>query len=236
MINVTDILSKEVLSLSDAAPIGIIANVYMSPDLSRIRGWTVVEEESDDEKLLPLPRIIGRTDVVTVMNISALKTPCGVKCPLGMRVYDSEGRALGILREVIADETGKTATLSIGEKDYAPSDVLRASRSGVILRSPAHGDLHVKRAPAKKSRRPRPAAQPASVVQDVAPETETLPQATPAISYGEYAFLLGRTVSKDIVADGRMIAKEGTQVDAEIIEKARKQGKLVELTVNSKKV
>ena len=153
-----------------------------------------------------------------------------------MRVYDSEGRALGILREVIADETGKTATLSIGEKDYAPSDVLRASRSGVILRSPAHGDLHVKRAPAKKSRRPRPAAQPASVVQDVAPETETLPQATPAISYGEYAFLLGRTVSKDIVADGRMIAKEGTQVDAEIIEKARKQGKLVELTVNSKKV
>ena len=43
MINVTDILSKEVLSLSDAAPIGIIANVYMSPDLSRIRGWTVVE-------------------------------------------------------------------------------------------------------------------------------------------------------------------------------------------------
>ena len=230
MFNVTDILSKEVLSLSDAAPIGIIENAYLSPDLSRMKGWTVVVEDSDDEGLLPLSRIIGTTDAVTVMNASAVKAPSGIKCPLGRHVYDSEGRVLGVLREIIMDERGNTQALLIGESSYAPSDVLRASKNVVILRAPNHSSLIVRRAPLHK-----PVRVPRPIIPEEKADGATAMEERNMTAYGEYAFLIGRTVSKDILAAGSILAKEGTQVDATVVEAARAKGKLVELTVNSRK-
>jgi len=231
MIKITDILSKEVLSLADAAAIGIISNAFFSEDLSRLKGWTVVQDDSDDEGLLPLARIIGEKDAVTVMNGAAVKMPVGIKCPLGMRTFDSEGRILGILRDILVDEnTGLTAALLVDETSYDPASVLRASRYGVILRSPVHTLLRVRHAPSGKPRPRRTAIEPT----ESTPHRDA-PTESPATAYGEYAFLIGRTVSKDLIANGETLAKEGAQVDATIIETARSKGKLVELTVNSKK-
>ena len=50
----------------------------------------------------------------------------------------------------------------------------------------------------------------------------------------EYAFLLGRTVLKDIGKESA-VAKGGEVVTADVIRRARESGKLVELTLNSKK-
>ena len=235
MVKITEIVSKEVLSLADAAVIGIITNAYVSEDLGRLKGWTVVQDDGDDEGSLPLPRIIGNESAVTVMNGAAVKTPSGIKCPLGMRVFDSKGRSLGVLRDIAADERGKTQTLYVDDSVYDPASVLRASRSGVILRAPEHETILVRRAPTKRiPRKPRPVPLP--VENDVLPTEEIPAEKEKPTSYGEYAFLLGRTVSKDLVAHGELLAKEGAPVDATILEAARAKGKLVELTVNSRKI
>ena len=47
--------------------------------------------------------------------------------------------------------------------------------------------------------------------------------------------MLGRTLLKNVFSDGEILAKRGETVSARIIEDARDMGKLVELTVNSRK-
>ena len=241
MTNITDTLSKEVISVSEATTVGVITNAFFSEKLSRLKGWTVVQDETDEEKLLPPARIIGNGDTVTLLNSFMLKPASGIKCPLGMRVHDSAGKYLGVLRDVITEEeNGKTLALMVEDVAYAPSLVLSASREGVIFRAPTHEKLHTRRTPypTRKLRRERPV------------HTDTLFPSLPSVSmqedtespipnlplYSEYAFLLGRTVTKDLFFKGELLAAEGSFVDDSVIESARRQGKLVELTVNSKKL
>lgn len=53
---------------------------------------------------------------------------------------------------------------------------------------------------------------------------------------GDYEFLLGRTILKDLVAGNAILAERGATVTEKIVRAARENGKLVELTVNSKRV
>ena len=153
--------------------------------------------------MLPPSRILGRSDAVTIMNTSALKVPVGIPCPLGTKTYDSEGKLLGILRDLsVEDITGKVIALHIDDTTYDPALLLRASKHGVIMRSPAHSELRVKRAPTKApTHRPRrqPPQEGPAVEEALLPPADTL-------FHGEYAFLVGRTVSKDLVADGELLA------------------------------
>ena len=53
--------------------------------------------------------------------------------------------------------------------------------------------------------------------------------------FRDYAFLLGRKVVKNLVSGSDLIAMENDLVTPEIIVRAHRSGKLVELTVNSRK-
>lgn len=57
---------------------------------------------------------------------------------------------------------------------------------------------------------------------------------TPTRVICDYEFLLGRTLGADLCTyTGELIAKQGTDVTDAVVEKARRAGKLVELTLNS---
>ncbi len=269
MLKVTDILSKCVLSLSDAKALGVIANAYMSEKLKRLRGWLVVQEDCDEEPLLPRERIIGNEDAVTVMHSAVLRAPKGERCPFGAKVYDSLGKYLGVFRDLIFDEkSGLTSSLLVEESLLPAELVLSASADGVILRAEAHASLRTYRAPRKGKRKQAKSYLPTfSLSETLLPEI-SLPEETsaeetaseetplsaadpilpPAIKedsagkegaapalYGDYAFLLGRKVHKDIYAQGALLAEKGRYVDESLLESARCKGKLVELTVNSGK-
>lgn len=57
---------------------------------------------------------------------------------------------------------------------------------------------------------------------------------TPTRIICDYDFLLGRVLGADLnTYSGELIARKGTAVDVNVVEKARRNGKLVELTLNS---
>ena len=127
------------------------------------------------------------------------------------------------------------------ETEYAPSRVIAASAQAVILRAETHALL-------RPRRKPRPAAKHKDLLRTLpteapieseapnAPEPQIPAHAekTALSIYGDYAFLLGRRVVKDIAARDAVVATAGSVVDARTIESARSLGKLVELTVNSR--
>lgn len=67
-------------------------------------------------------------------------------------------------------------------------------------------------------------------------ETEFDDEHTPTRIICNFDFLIGRVLSRDLrTFGGDIIAYEGTQVDENVLQHARRAGKLVELTLNSEK-
>lgn len=57
---------------------------------------------------------------------------------------------------------------------------------------------------------------------------------TPTRVICDYSFLLDRTLQKDVIAlNGTVIAKSGERITDEVVSKARREGKLVDLALNS---
>ena len=58
---------------------------------------------------------------------------------------------------------------------------------------------------------------------------------TPYRVIADYNFLLGRTLTDDLLSySGKRLATRGERVTAELVETARRQGKLMDLTLSSR--
>ena len=232
MKKITEILSKEVVSAAEGEIVGIVTNAYVDRRLNRVRGYKVSSEDRDAGRLLPLLKPVGEGDAMIIRASAALSDTALADCPIGVKVYDTEGACRGVLRDLTFDErTGKTLSVVVDDGEIDPDRVVCFGKNAVILRAPRHdGVLFRKQAKRRTAHREKTATPTAPQTVTVAPapaKTETLP--------GEYAFLLDRTVLKTIVGEGDVVAKEGDRVTEMLIAKARENGKLVELTVNSRK-
>ncbi len=234
---ITDQLSKEIVAACEGEIAGIVTNAYTDAKLSRIRGYKASNDDNDEAKLLPLPRVIGDGEALIVKNLSVLKPIGAVECPLGAKVYDSCGTVFGVLRDVTFDgQSGKVLSLTVDEKEIMPERVVGFGKKAVVLRAPSHETLLFKRAPSKK-RAPAPAPAPATFVleQVAATESPAPTQEEQQSLFPDYAFLLGRTVLKTITGGETVVAEQADVVTPDVILRARENGKLVELTVNSRK-
>ena len=64
---------------------------------------------------------------------------------------------------------------------------------------------------------------------------ESTEEFTPYRVIADYNFLLGRTLADDLVAySGETLAKRGERVTTELVERARRHGKLMDLTLSSR--
>ena len=247
MRKITETLSKEIVAAAEGEIVGIVTNAYVDRRLSRVRGYKVSSEDRDAGRLLPLRFLLGEEDAMVVKTLSILSETDLPDCPLGAKVFDTLGAFHGVLRDLIFDEkTGEIVSVLADEKEIAPDRILGFGKNAVILRAPCHdGVLFRKRAGRPSTRKPAPKkpsleiAEEAEILSlpslaegEVAPtENETQRE----LFSGEYSFLLGRTVLKTIVAEGEALARESEIVTPSLIAKAREKGKLVELTVNSRK-
>ena len=233
MKRITDQLAKEIVAVAEGERAGVVINAFTDEKLSRVRGYKTVNDEDVAAKLLPLRRVVGDKDALVVKTRLHLKEATFPECPLGAKAYDTAGTLLGVLRDLLFDETtGNILSLEVDQKEVAPDRVLSFGKNTLVVRSPLHDDTSFK----KSAKRPLKKTTAAFSVVTV-PEKE--PTETPVPSdetfLQDYAFLLGRTIKKTILNGDAVVAKEGAVVTAEIVLRARENGKLVELTVNSRK-
>jgi len=253
MRKITDILSKEVVSVSEGEISGIVTNGYVDEKLTRIRGYKVSREEYDEPRALPFRRILGEGDALTVRDSSALEEFTGKECPLGRKVFDSMGNYLGLLRDLLfEEESGRISALLTETGEHSPTSVLRFGKNALLLRAPAHekkvfrcrrGTPHKKAAVAPKDEGASSLAADAltfpaeSTAEERAEEALTFIERKPreGSPKQDYTFLLGRKILRTVGPETDPIAYAEDIVTPEVLLKARERGKLVELTVNSKK-
>ena len=247
MKSIIETISKEIVAAREGETLGIVTNVYTDDKLSRVRGYKSSNDESDERKLLPLRRVLGERDAVMVRNLSALIETTARECPLGAKVYDSCGVLHGILRDALFDEgNGRILSLLVGEKEISPERVIGFGEKAVVLRAPTHDKVLFRKAPSHSGKRTsRGEADPSLPIEVEPLPSEDMPEERfpdtmlskeeSEILLHDYAFLLGRRVRKAITKGDETVASEEEVVTPEVILRAHRSGKLVELTVNSHK-
>ena len=243
MKKITDTLSKEIVSAYEGEICGIVTNAYIDGKLSRVRGYKVSSDERDDGRLLPLSRLLGEGDALIVRNHTALRDADSAECPMGAKIFDTTGTFLGVLRDLSFDErTGQVLSLVADERELTPKGVVAFGKRVVILRAPCHEKtvfrhrpkrVSLASAPYERSLLPLPAEKSATAEEGA--EAQSVETPIEPLFYQEYAFLLGRKVIKTIGTPADIVAQESEIVTPEVIMRAREKGKLVELTVNSRK-
>ena len=243
MKSIVEQISKEIVAAAEGAAAGIVTNVYVSDKLRRVRGYKASDEERDVATLLPLRRLLGDEDALVVRNLSALQETSLAECPLGAKIYDTTGKALGVLRDLYFDEgSGEVISLVTGEGELSPERVLSFGSRVLLLRAPEHDNtLFRKRGSGVKRSAPKVPSEKIALpkaeltLTEISAEREAVPEESDESLFHDYAFLLGRRVRKDIVGAGGIIAAENDVVTPDVVIRAHRSGKLVELTVNSRK-
>ena len=241
MRKITDTLSKEIVAVCEGEIAGIVTNAYADKRLARVRGYKLSSEDRDEGRMIPLRRLLGEGDALVVKDIAVAEETSLAESPIGAKVFDTAGLFLGVLRDLRFDEgSGVIHSLIADEKELSPDRVVSFGKSAVILRAPCHDGKLFRKKASRGRARPKNAEQPSLPVEFTEEVRETLlsepvQNTDSTVLYPDYAFLLGRTVLKRIGSERDVIARENEVVTAEVIEKARERGKLVELTVNSRK-
>lgn len=145
MSKISDIISKQVVSLYEARLVGTIVNVNFDEKFSKLKNFIVVDEEGDRELELSVKDVYSQKDSFVIKNEAKLKAvffEAETNNPINKICITIAGEVLGKISDVeLCGEEVKEILLESGVK-VTPEQVV-ACESVLIINS---GENKVKRA------------------------------------------------------------------------------------------
>ena len=233
-----------VISLYESEFQGIIFNVIFDFKNKKCKYLCVLNEEDGIQKILKINDIylIGE-ECVFIRNDSVLELECNYdnelyncNTPLNLRTYDMEGKLLGTSSDIILDEKFNIQSITLNNgQDINCENVFNLGKT-IILTTNANVNI-AKFKPKQKTTIKKVDSNKVTILTDSSimkggnQENLTINKIIT-----DFRFLVGRILSKDIVAvNGEMIAKTGSTITKDIVNKASFYGKLVEIARYSNK-
>jgi len=228
---------------------GIISDVIIS-SAGKVTKIVTVSDEFAPSSVLAVGEVILQKNVAkTKQRKSVIPRP---EKDYPVYILNDTEKVLSIEKAILnANKTGGTplinatvnaATLDMANysaKDIA-ADIAAPDKTGYSAKTsaPDKADYPTKDSaaiPAKRSTEPVLTSGAFEVLLDGSQAYSYEEDShTPTRVICDYEFLLGRTLGADLCTyTGELIAKQGTDVTDAVVEKARRAGKLVELTLNS---
>ncbi len=247
MLSFEDLKDLKVLSKIDFCIIGKIADIVLDESMKKIAYFLCIN--SEESFLVPMSEILSYGDIVTVEDKVECRGFCDVdftslKQLVGKEVYSDEGYNLGKVTNVMFSDKGKVNKILIDDIPLKISEIQgvgnlilmkppikrRSRRKNTDLTALANEDDAVKLLSGSENNQENPAGNSPS-----SSENAILLEHTPPRVVSDYNFLLGRILSADLYTfGGSLIAYKNNRITIEMVEKARLNGKLLELTLNSK--
>lgn len=246
MKNLCFILEKPLLSLKDFCIIGQIKDCILDLEKGKIAYYLCNKDGNDF--LLAFDQILSVKDAVVVADRVGVVDPLDVDFTthtalLQKEVYQSDGTALGKVTDVLFDQKGFVSVLKVGEDEVKATSV--AGVDQVVLLKPAQKRKYKRKTPSITAL--ATVDSPVTILDESAHQdnqakfveadvsTENFVQTAPTKIIADYNFLLGRSLQEDLYTyNGELIAMKNTYVSVDVVERARQNGKLLELTLNSK--
>lgn len=241
MKKLSEYLGKQIVNLAAAKEEGVIINGILDDRLKKISCFVVVNEESYDEieLLLPIKAVIHGADILYIKDAKFVEQlpPQFIKSPLNARVFNTDGESVGIVKDISFDDKGYIQALILEDREILQSEILIATSSIVTVKGISKLRIARKKpqeVPEVKKMMNIPIQVQNIQNETAASEQEPSEDELPPRIITDYTFLLGRKVTKNIRSAGEIIILENTVIDDSVVKTARHNGKLVELTINSK--
>ena len=243
----SEIISRKLICISEAKELGVVLNATVDPKMRRVISLVTADEEEEDGYIPTRYAHYGK-DVVFTLTKGLDYSKEGISIPLRKEVYDTDGNLLGMLADVEFERSKITSLLLDNETVLEPSSIVNVGKKMTVVAGKRKVRAKIKAEPkadvlssfnemeqediaAETVDSPEESA--ATSLYEALPHVEEKTGETPSkIIYG-YGFLLGRKVTKAVMKNGKCIIPKDSTIDEDAVEKAGKEGKLVELTVNS---
>lgn len=105
MENLSNLISKQVVSIEDSVCVGYILNVVIDADSFVIDGFLVADDESEKVNFLDYKNIFAINDFVVIKNLDMLSFGENVEPnnPIGKIVLSERGEIIGKVKDVVFD-------------------------------------------------------------------------------------------------------------------------------------
>ncbi len=260
MYKLSDIISKQAISLRGAQLLGTVSDVRFAAALKKADALLLIDGEENADGYLSLPTKSIHTMKEDSVVVRSLSSPLAFSFlppnnPINLPCVNQDGKMLGRLSDITFDEKFAVIAFTVGESEYKADTLLSHSDSLVIFNDsgapiklprsrpkPKAADrktvvkttaLPVETAPPQKTEQP---------VENTAAEAEKPPVTTPTaapspapeLGAPDFSFLLGKCITKTLCSSsGRTIAAVGEIVTEQIIADAARENKLVQLTLRA---
>ena len=129
LMKVSNIISKQVLSLYEAENNLVIYKPVPSCDYKKIKGFVLFDIE-EKEYFLPLSSIHNFGDLIVIKNLSCLKEYDEIDEDfIGNKVFDTDGKDLGILIDLEFNENGEIQSYITSNKEIKNGKILTLKNS-----------------------------------------------------------------------------------------------------------
>jgi len=255
---ISELVGKQLLSLSEAETIGTVENVLFDEKLKTAKTLKIYSEDEDNPEICFVNFKAVKSlnfDACVISNREALSfewnTLLGTPSPMLWSCFNQDGKELGRMRDIELDNS-KVKQFLIGETFYEQKQLLSFSNSVLIFNDTGKAV----RLPKTKTRIPFCACgqnisvhsvevKPAKIEEtkpDIALPNRVLPNATivsrsPVLEKENpsnlvYRFLLGKKLSRPIKNEnGNALISKDTRITEEVIELCKNNGKLVQLAL-----
>ena len=255
---ITSLIGKQILSPA-GEKIGYVVSAYPSRDFKKISCFLCADED-EEEFFLPAKNVLHWGDAL-VANRSRISTPTGLPCPVGSPVYTHTGEWMGALGELLIGDEADPLFIVHKEGTKITLPLARVSVGDIIMvypvgckkpaaqkkpaRKPAEKVQSAPAPSAKESPAPAPViSAPAAPAEIPAVKTEEPEQPATESAAEKTEFrtedalnrlnLLGRKVKKTVYdQNGYPIALAGDRITEKIVSLARRNNRLLQLTVNT---
>ncbi len=236
----SSIIGKEILAPS-GDKLGYTKNVFLSKDRKKLSSLLCIDED-EEEFVLPARAILASDDVI-IAGKARLNAPTGLPCPIGIPAYSDKGELMGVVGDLLLGGGDPVYVIvkngvrtSFSADCVVPGKTIIIYPEGKPERIAREKKSAAKQAASPKKQTSAPAAAEQPEPDFVLEQTENVAPANSEQTENALnrCNLLGRRVKKSVYGENREpIALQGERITPEIISRARRHNRLLQLTVNT---
>lgn len=247
MKKISDIISTPVISLFESDYLGIIYNIMFDYKQKKCKYAYILNETENIPTLIKFSDFYKfGNECIFIKNKDCLdlitnyeKEIENSKNPINLKVYNLDGNYIGISHDIIIDSNYNISEIILNNgTSIKRNNIINIGKSIILVNDTTINISKFK--PKQKILKEVEPNKKVIILSDLIEEKQEKQVQTNQTQNNkiitDFRFLVGRILSKDIIAfNGDIIAKTGNTITKDIVNKASYYGKLVEIARYSNK-
>lgn len=246
MKKISNIISMPTISIYESEYIGIVYNLMFNSRTYKCEYVSIFNDEETIPTIIKFNNLfqigkhcvfIKNKDCLELQNNQDLILNNCIN-PLNLKTYDISGNFLGITKDIVLKNDSIYQIILNNDNVINSKDIFNIGKNTIIIKNANS----IKLSKFKPNKIKLPKIQEDTKISIATPSSLQQLKVTPIEKSSnnklitDINFLLNRIIEKDILSyNGEIIAKNGTKITKDIVNKASQYGKLIEIARYSRK-